>query len=50
MADISMCEGKGCELKEKCYRHTANRSERQSFFMKEPNTTPTECEHYWNNK
>ena len=47
MADISMCEGKGCDLKDKCYRHTANKGMRQSFFMTEPNTTPTECEYYW---
>ena len=50
MVDITMCEGKGCELKYKCYRHTANKSMRQSFFMNEPNTTPIECVYYWDNK
>jgi len=51
MADISKCKGNGCELKNTCYRFTATANEfRQSFFMEEPNTTPTECEHYWGNK
>jgi len=47
MADISMCSGEGCELKETCYRHTAKSSDYQSFFGASPNSTPTECEYYW---
>ncbi len=49
MADISMCEGKDCNLRETCYRFTAKPSEYQSYF------TPTliknnGCEYYINNK
>jgi len=48
MADISMCSGKGCELKETCYRFKATPNKnRQSFFGASPNSTPTECEYYW---
>lgn len=32
MADITMCTGTGCPLREKCYRYTATPNEyRQSF-------------------
>jgi len=34
MADITMCEGKGCESKNTCYRFTAKPSKfRQSYFI-----------------
>lgn len=37
MADISMCEGNGCPLKEKCYRFTAIPNEyRQAYFVEPP--------------
>lgn len=37
MADITMCEGQGCPIKEECYRHTANENPyRQSFFVYVP--------------
>ena len=47
MADISMCEGEGCDVKNTCYRFTAKPSEYQSYFA----PTPVEnegCEYYWN--
>ena len=50
MADITMCHGTGCPLKEWCYRHTAPKSKhRQSFFVTPPikSAEPFECEHYW---
>ena len=31
MADITMCSGTGCDLKLKCYRHTAVQSDWQSW-------------------
>lgn len=34
--DITMCSGKGCPLKDSCYRYTAPRSEYQSFFLSPP--------------
>ena len=36
MADISMCQGTGCPLKEECYRHTAIPSAMQTFFVYVP--------------
>lgn len=33
MADISMCEGTGCPLKDHCYRYTAPKNEHyQAYF------------------
>ena len=49
MADITMCEGVGCEAKETCYRYTAKPGIRQSCFMKPP-ITDQGCEYYWNKK
>ena len=46
MADITMCEGKGCEIKEICYRYRATPSEfRQSYFVESPNNG-LECDYY----
>jgi len=36
MADISMCNGKDCPIKEKCYRFTAPKGIRQSYFLETP--------------
>ncbi|MEJ6791997.1 MAG: hypothetical protein QNK89_04490 [Lacinutrix sp.] len=48
MADITMCEGKGCESKYTCYRHKAEPSKyRQSYFMESP-IKDSGCEYYWN--
>lgn len=55
MADITMCSGLGCPLKEKCYRYTAEASPyRQSMFISPPvtkkeNEKPS-CEYFWENK
>lgn len=48
MPDISMCTGKGCPIKDTCYRHTAKVSEyeRQSFFVTPPVKADGTCE-YW---
>lgn len=46
MADITMCLGTNCPLKEKCYRFTAKASEYQSYFMKPP-FKDGNCEMYW---
>jgi len=46
MADITMCSGNGCPLKDMCYRFTAPGSERQAYF-----TTPPfkegYCDMFW---
>jgi hypothetical protein len=40
MADITMCGGKDCPLKEKCYRFTAPKSKYgQSYFFEAPGET-----------
>lgn len=37
MADISMCEGKDCPIKQECYRYTAPVNEyRQAYFVYVP--------------
>ena len=47
MADITMCSGEKCPLKQMCYRHTAKPNEfRQAYFM-EPPVSEGECEHFW---
>lgn len=46
MADITMCTGDGCPLKEKCCRFTAEKSEWQSYFLTPPFDGKT-CEIYW---
>ncbi len=49
MADITMCEGKDCPLKETCYRFTAIVNEfRQSYFTETPyNKEKENCEYLW---
>ena len=35
--DITMCQGLGCPIKDKCYRHTAQSNEHyQSWFVETP--------------
>ena len=47
MADISMCRGEGCPLKESCYRHKAKKSEYwQTYFVEVPYENG-ECKYYW---
>ena len=47
MADITMCSGKGCDVKNKCYRFTAPKSEfRQSWFCECP-LKDGKCDMYW---
>lgn len=53
MADITMCTGKDCPLKESCYRYTANANEHwQSYFMEPPVVKGEEisCDYYWENE
>ena len=51
MADITMCSGNDCPVKEKCYRFTAKPSEfRQSYFFQPPGGQEDgkfTCEMYW---
>ena len=45
MADITMCSGERCPLKQICYRHTAKPSEQQSYFAQAPVLGGT-CEYF----
>ena len=51
MADITMCPGTNCPVKEKCYRFTAPQSElMQSWFLETPSKVEEgkfTCEMYW---
>jgi len=51
MADITMCPGTSCPVKEKCYRFTATKSEfMQSYFFEAPGKTEDDkftCEMFW---
>jgi len=46
MADITKCTGRGCDLRETCYRFTATAGMLQSYFMTSP-IKNGECEMYW---
>ena len=45
--DITMCDGKGCELKETCYRYTATQSKNMQAYFTETPIKNGECEYYW---
>ena len=51
MADITMCSGKGCRVKDKCYRFTAKRCEYgQSYFFNPPLKVKNDilvCDYFW---
>lgn len=51
MADITMCSGVGCRVKDKCYRFTANKSEFwQSYFTEPPLKVEDDvlvCDMFW---
>ena len=49
MADITMCAGTDCPLKDTCYRHTAHASENwQSMFTAVPyNKEKEDCMEFW---
>ncbi len=46
MADICMCKGTNCPVKENCYRFTAKADEYQSYFVDAP-IKDGKCEYYW---
>jgi len=49
--DITMCSGKDCPFKEKCYRYTAPSNEHwQSYFTEVPLREDETCDKFWDNK
>lgn len=50
MADITMCDGINCPLRETCYRFKAKPDKYgQSYFVKVPVDNDGKCEFYWKN-
>jgi len=53
MADITMCNGKGCTMRNTCYRFKAARGEYQAYFTESPHNNKVDednntiCEYYW---
>jgi len=53
MADITMCNGKGCTMRNTCYRFKAARGEYQAYFTEIPHNNKVDegnntiCEYYW---
>jgi hypothetical protein len=46
MPDISMCEGKNCPIKEKCYRYRAFPDSWQWYMNFRPNENGS-CDNFW---
>ena len=50
MADIRMCDNKGCKLNKLCYRFTAEPNPyRQPYFMGDVRNEDGSCDHFWDN-
>lgn len=48
MADITMCAGTNCEIKDKCYRYLAPKSKLwQSYFAETPIKENGNCAMFW---
>jgi hypothetical protein len=47
MADITMCSGEGCQIKDKYYKYTAIEGIRQSIFATPPSEQEGTCEMFW---
>ena len=48
MADITMCKGTDCPMKNNCYRHTASvNMYRQAYFINVPLKEDKTCDEFW---
>ena len=50
MADITMCRGNDCPLKNECYRYTAYASPYWQSIFTEIHYKDGKCKHFWDNK
>lgn len=51
MADITMCSGQGCPLKDNCYRYNATATPMwQSYFSTVPVKKDGTCEYHWSER
>ena len=47
MPDIAMCEGIGCDIREQCYRHTAEPNPyRQTYYAVPPKDEDGNCNEF----
>jgi len=49
LPDITMCQGTGCPLKERCHRYTAEPCERRQSYFSVPPVVDGKCDHFWDN-
>ena len=49
-ADISKCDGKGCPIKEKCYRYTAKDDEVCQAYLTLSDEEKKDCKYFYLNK
>lgn len=47
MADITMCTGENCPVKDKCYRFTAVKCEYMQAYFLNPPIKDGKCEHFY---
>lgn len=47
MPDITMCSGKDCPFRDKCYRYTAEPDEYWQAYFSEPPIKDGKCDYYW---
>lgn len=47
MADITMCKGTGCPIKEECHRYTAKADKLDQLYFSESPIEDNKCEMYW---
>ena len=50
MADITMCHGTGCPMKNMCYRYTAYASLYGQSIFTEIHYRDGKCSHFWDNQ
>ena len=49
MPDISMCDGKNCPVRDKCYRFTATPTPMRQAYMTFPRKDDGSCDEFWDN-
>lgn len=47
MPDITMCNGKNCDLASTCYRYKAEPSKFRQSYLIEPPIEDEQCDYYW---
>lgn len=50
MADITMCKGNGCPIREQCFRFTAKVNPYGQSYFGSPPFVDDNCDYFWSNK